>query len=232
MKASEELVHQIVHTFRANTQESNRPAMEAYMKHHFLFYGIKTPDRNKLLRPILKEFKSISQTERMEAAFLLFSQDERENHYAALSLLEKGAKNIPRSAIGAYHELLKTKPWWDTVDMIASKLCGRYFKQYPEYLVSITESWRNSPNMWVRRSSLLHQLSYKTDTNKELLFATIEQLKGEKVFFIEKAIGWSLREYSKTSPKEVIAFLETTECRPLSRREGLKWMKNKGLLHT
>ncbi|UOQ43232.1 DNA alkylation repair protein [Halobacillus salinarum] len=232
MNRSDQFSQVIWNTLNEHANENNRPAMEAYMKHRFAFFGIKTPERKQLLKPLWKEYKDISETERLETAKLLFSKKERECHYAGLALLERGANKSPRSAVGFYHELLKTHSWWDTVDMIAANLCGEYFRRFPEYLVPVTESWRSSTNMWVRRSSLLHQLSYKEKTNEALLFSTVDLLKEEKEFFIEKAIGWALREYSKTEPERVINYLEQTDCRPLSRREGLKWLKNKGMITT
>lgn len=223
---SDEIVQQIVIKLRKNENEENRAQMEAYMKNHFSFLGIKTPQRKQLLKPILNNCRSISATERYLIAWKLFNEKEREFHYAALALLEMGAKKAPVSAIGFYKELLMRNSWWDSVDMIASNLCGAFFKQHPHLLVPITEEWRRSHDMWVRRSSLLHQLKFKELTNERLLFETIDILKHEQEFFLEKAIGWSLREYSKTNPDAVKSYIETTELRPLSRREGLRWLKS------
>ncbi|WP_079480915.1 DNA alkylation repair protein [Halobacillus salinus] len=230
MGGSEEITRRIVETFSEHRNDENRQGMEKYMKHHFAFFGIKAPEQKKLLSPILKEFRGISEEERFEAAHLLFQQRERECHYAALSLLEKGKKFISRGAIDEYKKLLMTESWWDTVDVLAAKLCGGYFLMYPDQLIPVTKEWRQSDNMWVRRSSVLHQLKFKDMTDERLLFETVEVLKNEKEFFIEKAIGWALREYSKTAPEAVQDFINNTELRPLSRREGLKWMKNKGLI--
>ncbi|MCA0969468.1 DNA alkylation repair protein [Halobacillus litoralis] len=231
MVRSHELAGAVVQVFADNQNEKNREGMEAYMKHHFRFFGIKAPEQKKLLSPLLKEYKKLTESERIETARLLFKEEQRECHYAALTILDKGKKEAERSVIDVYKELLMTHSWWDTVDTIASKLCGSYFMKYPDELVPITESWRQSENMWVRRSSVLHQLKFKEETNAPLLYETIGALKGEKEFFIEKAIGWALREYSKSDPESVKAFIEKTDLRPLSRREGLKWMKNKGMLN-
>ncbi|MBA2174362.1 DNA alkylation repair protein [Halobacillus locisalis] len=230
MTISRDLTNAIVCVYEANRNDTNRERMEAYMKNHFSFFGIKAPEQKKLLTPILKEYKTISEPERFETARLLFQQNERECHYAALTLLEKGMKKMPEYAIDVYKELLVTNSWWDTVDMIAAKLCGHYFLTYPSKLEPVTKKWRQSDNLWVRRSSVLHQLKYKEQTQEELLFDTVRVLKDEREFFIEKAIGWALREYSKTDADAVQTFLATTDVRPLSRREGLKWVKNNGLL--
>ncbi|RWZ60922.1 hypothetical protein EQV77_05675 [Halobacillus fulvus] len=229
MNKSRELRDQIIDAFEKNKNEEQRPSMEAYMKNHFSFYGIKTPERKAMLAPILKEHR-LSETERLETVRLLFQEEFRECQYAGLALLEKDRKQVALSTIGFYKELLVTAPWWDTVDMIASRLCGNYFKIYPDMLKPITEEWRRSPDKWVRRSSMLHQLSYKETTDQALLFDTALHLKDERDFFIEKAIGWALREYSKTDAAGVAAFVQNHEWRPLTRREALKWMKSKGIL--
>lgn len=230
MKRSEALTSIIVETFSKHRNEENREGMEAYMKHHFSFFGIKAPEQKQLLTPILKEYRDLSEAERFESVELLFQQKERECHYAGLTILDKGKKTASESSISFYKKLLMTHSWWDTVDTLAAKLCGTYFLTYSDQLVPVTKQWCQSENMWVRRSSLLHQLKFKEETNERLLFETIEALKNEREFFIEKAIGWALREYSKTEPEVVQRFIEKTDLRPLSRREGLKWMKNNGMI--
>ncbi|WP_051254592.1 DNA alkylation repair protein [Halobacillus kuroshimensis] len=225
--STERIVSEINAALAEHRDDQQRQPMETYMKNHFPFYGIKTPERKKILAPFVNDSKTFREKERFEVAFQLFQMPERECHYAALAVLEKGKKAVSPEAVEFYRELLLTKPWWDTVDMIASHLCGEYFKLYPQQLRPYTEQFRDSDFMWLRRAALLFQLKYKGETDQALLFETILCLKDEKEFFIEKAIGWALREYSKTDHDAVIDFLSTHECRPLSRREGLKWLKNK-----
>lgn len=227
MDHASEFCKRVTIALAENRCEENREAMERYMKNHFPFFGIKSPERKRIVAPLMKEYRGIDAEGRLKAALFLFQKPERECHYTALAFLEKGVRKAPEQAIETYKQLLQTKPWWDTVDPIASNLCGRYFLRYPDKLAPFTEAWQKSDHMWVRRSSLLHQLKYKEKTDEELLFRTIDTLKSEKEFFIEKAIGWALREYSKTNAEAVVRFLETTDVRPLSRREGLKWLKNK-----
>jgi 3-methyladenine DNA glycosylase AlkD len=227
LERASEFCEKVTTALAEHRNEENREAMEKYMKNHFSFFGIKSPERKRIVAPVMKEFQGISEEERLKAALLLFQKPERECQYTALAFLEKGVKKAPEQAIDTYKQLLQTKSWWDTVDPIASNLCGGYFLRYPDKLSPYTEAWRKADHMWVRRSSVLHQLKYKEKTEEALLFRTIDTLKSEKEFFIEKAIGWALREYSKTNAEAVVHFLETTDVRPLSQREGLKWLKNK-----
>ena len=118
----------------------------------------------------------------------------------------------------------------DTVDFLASNMVGMHFKRFPNLIPEYTSKWMASGNIWLQRTCLLYQLKYKENTNTSLLYSWIHSLMDSKEFFIQKAIGWILREYSKTAPAEVIDFIHNTNLKPLSKREGLKWMKNKGII--
>ncbi len=121
-------------------------------------------------------------------------------------------------------QLILTKSWWDTVDGLASWVCGPYFLKFPEKKRPITDAWAISENMWLRRTSIIFQLGYKRKNDTELLFKHIELNLGTKEFFINKAIGWSLREYAKTDAGLVSDYVKQMEKKlhPLSVREALK----------
>ena len=114
------------------------------------------------------------------------------------------------------------------MDGIASWLVGEHFKRFPKLIKPYTEKWMKSGNMWLQRTVILFQLGYKDKTDVKLLFKNIKKCMDSKEFFIRKAIGWALREYSKTNAQAVINFVENNELAPLSKREALKWLKNQG----
>ena len=117
---------------------------------------------------------------------------------------------------------LLNKSWWDTVDCIASEWLGPYFKMFPEKIQSVTLSWNTSSNKWLQRSSIMFQKAYKKNTDTELLVKYILHCSKSKDFFIQKAIGWALREYSKTDSEWVKQFVNKNELATLSKREALK----------
>lgn len=126
--------------------------------------------------------------------------------------------------------MIVEKSWWDTIDFIAVNLVGPYFKQYPDQIPTVTQGWMASQNIWLQRTCILFQLKYKNNVDLVLLDGFIQQLKDSREFFIRKAIGWMLREYSKTDADFVIQYLKDNKLSGLSEREALKWLKNKGLL--
>jgi len=119
------------------------------------------------------------------------------------------------------------KSWWDTIDFLSPKIVGEYFKLYPETIENQIEKWIHSNNMWLQRSCLIFQLKYKETLNTQLLTHIIQSLLCSKEFFINKAIGWILREYSKTNPQWVIKFVHTNTLNTLSKREALKFINRK-----
>lgn len=116
------------------------------------------------------------------------------------------------------------KSWWDTVDFIAAKLMGEYFTKFPEQRAIYVKKWIDSNNIWLQRCALLFQLKYKENLDTALLGAVINSLLGSKEFFINKAIGWILREYSKTNPNWVMEFANKTALGNLSKKEALRWI--------
>jgi len=129
-------------------------------------------------------------------------------------LLPKSTKTIEYT--------ITQKSWWDTVDSIAGGTVGIHFRRFPEVREKYLAKWRASDNFWLRRTTILFQLNYKKETDFELLCDIIRENLGSKEFFINKAIGWALRQYARSDPKAVKKFVKATPLHPLSRREAMK----------
>jgi len=213
--------------FRTYANTEAAVPMAAYMRERFPFLGIRTPDRNRLLREFMKANPLPKGEELVHAAGGVWSLPEREFQYIAMVLYEKHRKHAEQSHIDILEGLITDKSWWDTVDLIASRLIGFHLAKYPELMASYTERWIASDNFWLQRTALLYQLSYKKNTDEERLFRYIRSVAKEKEFFIRKAIGWALREYSKTNEDAVRRFVAETELSPLSQKEALKYVERK-----
>jgi len=210
----------ILHTFQSARDPENAIPMKAYMKHHFDFLGIKSPGRRELSKPFLNKNALLPPDQAWTVILELWALPEREFQYFGMELAGKYIRLLNRSWIDHYQYMITHKSWWDTVDFIAVNLVGPYFRLYPEMIGKITGKWMNSGNIWLQRSCLLFQLKYKKETNRDLLASFILPLASSGEFFIAKAIGWSLREYSKTSPDWVRSFISNHELHPLSKKEG------------
>ncbi|WP_240189797.1 DNA alkylation repair protein [Bacillus sp. P14.5] len=211
--------------FKGHANKDNAEPMKAYMRNQFEFLGIRTPERKIVLREFLKENGAPSLEELPEIARTLWKQPEREFQYLALALLDKNRNRLQPEHLSLIEELIVTKSWWDTIDTIAARIAGFVIKKFPVEGGVFLEKWIASDNFWLNRTAILYQLSYKEETDEDKLFSYIKQHASSKEFFIEKAIGWALREYSKTAPEKVAGFIEEEELRPLSKREGLKHLK-------
>jgi 3-methyladenine DNA glycosylase AlkD len=212
----------LIDFFNANCNASLSPAMEKYMLGQFSFLGIKSPERKQLLRQFLQNYGYPDAAHLEAFVKQLWQTPGRELHYAAMEIASRKTFLKDSERIILIEWMIAHESWWDTVDFIASNMAGVWFKLHPQEILPVTSRWMASGNIWLQRTCLLFQLKYRHETDAGLLFGFIEQLASEKEFFIRKAIGWALREYSKTEADEVMQFVETHTLSPLSRREALK----------
>lgn len=197
----------------------------AYMKNKFVYYGIPKPQRARLQKECFKSYPITSESELVSIIDYLWTLEQREFQYAAMDLSQKYHKLWTPDMFELFEKLIRTKSWWDTVDTIASNIIGKLLFNNPN-LQSRMDAWIADPDFWVRRTALIYQLRYKSETNHEKLFLYCAKTMHEKEFFIRKAIGWALREYSKTSPGKAQEFIETNKSSlsGLSIKEGSKYL--------
>jgi 3-methyladenine DNA glycosylase AlkD len=202
--------------------------MKQYMRNQFEYFGIQTPELQKIFRTRLSSFGT-PEIEDMDSMVRdLWKQPEREFQHCGMYLLDKRLTRLDPSHIPLLEHCITTRAWWDTVDHLATHQVAYLFRHYPAARKGSIRKWDPSDNIWLNRSALLFQLKYKQHTDAALLFRLVENHAGSEEFFIQKAIGWALREYSKTAPEEVRAFIEGTELKALSRREALKHLEKTG----
>ncbi len=204
-------------------RDNHRAAdMSRYMKNLFPFVGIPSPERKEIFKQHhtkngLPEYKDL-----FAIIKSCYAQPEREYHYFAIDLAGKFAKKADESFVPVMEFLISNNSWWDSVDSVASHCTRAFFKRNVFLQKRVTRKWMNSGNIWLQRSALLFQLNYKKETNETLLYSYIGELRHSKEFFIQKAIGWALREYAKTNKKSVAGFIKSTPLKPLSIREAQK----------
>jgi len=197
--------------------------MQAYMKTSQPFYGVQAGPRRKSFKQVAKNFKDLTRQEYEQVIFELWNGEYREDMYQALEVAEHYKAYRDLASWPIYDRLVKTAPHWDTLDWIAGKIVSPLVLQHRELEERLVE-WSKDNNFWVRRASLLAHLHHKEQTNKALLADTILTLAHEEEFFIRKAIGWILRDYSYANPEWVETFVNEheTELSGLSKREALK----------
>jgi len=206
--------------------------MAAYMKTDMPFWGIQKPDREPIYRELAKKFAPANYDEYSQVILKLWSGKHREDKYAALDYAVRCKKFIDTSMIPLYEELVRDGAWWDLVDPLATLLVGIAFMNDQKSVKPIMKEWINDDDMWIRRTAILSMNKHKEKTDEKLLYDFCIRRAHEKEFFIRKAIGWALREYSYVSPDSVIKFLRTNKEKlsPLSYREGAKQLVRNGLM--
>ena len=213
----------LTRSYNENASPEKAGPMENYMKNNFPFYGIKTELRRSLHKAAVEDHKEEVKSNARKIALDLYSRSQREYHYSAIEILMKELKKkFVKEDIGLIEKLLVTHSWWDSADTISKYLLGGYLQQFPEATYSVIDRFSASDNMWLNRAAIIFQLGYKNDTNAALLFSECERHRHSKEFFIQKAIGWALREYGKTDAEAVKKFVARANLKPLSNREALK----------
>ena len=197
--------------------------MAAYMRNQFPFLGIPAPIRKKATHTFFKEAAKKSEIN-FDFVSICFEKNEREFHYAGADYILAIQHLLEPHHLPSLKIFIQTKSWWDTVDVFDGAV-GIIVQRNPE-AKSVMLEWSQDENIWVRRVAIDHQLLFKEKTDEELLGKIIQNNLGSKEFFINKAIGWSLRDYSKTNPQWVAGFIEEhrEKLAPLSIREGSKYL--------
>ena len=208
--------------FNAAANRERAVYMKKYLKDRFGFLGISTPEMRSIQKNFFRDNGLPAMDEMDGLVRFLWDLPEREYQHFAMEMMEKFVKRLPESFIHTYEFLLTNKSWWDTVDMIAARLVGVHFRRFPHLAKPYTQKWLHSGDIWLQRTVLIFQIKYRKETDLDLLASAINELSGSGEFFIRKAIGWSLREYSKTDPQWVVDFVDRASISNFSRKEALK----------
>ncbi|MCL2371458.1 DNA alkylation repair protein [Candidatus Saccharibacteria bacterium] len=211
-----------------------------YMRNLFPHYGVRASERDKLFKPL---WDSKTDPLDWQLVFDLWNEDMREMQYIAVWYLHTRKDQLTKSDIPNLKKLAQTKQWWDTID----GMCGLFgdLAQNDESVKQTMLEWSTDDDFWIRRIAIQHQLHLRDKTDTELLAKTIKNNFGEKersspstdglnqeqnrAFFINKSIGWVLREYAKTNPGWVRKFIDENKDRmaKLSVREASKHLGKK-----
>jgi len=211
----------------ARADPSKAPAMQAYMKSAMPYYGVPSPGQAEIWRELFPRFPAATLQQWRNAALALWRGARfREERYAALAWtgLRLYREYQTPDVLPLYEEFIISGAWWDYVDLIASRRVGPILTSHPRPVAALMRRWSRDRNLWKRRTAILAQLGFKERTDVELLYACIEPNLDDREFFIRKAIGWALRQYAWTNPREVARYVRAQGDRlsPLSRREAVK----------
>ena len=203
------------------------PRMQAYMKSVMPYHGVPAPAVRAACRKVFQEVPLPSAAAWRRAVLALWRGARfREERYGAIELTGiRGALPFQDlDALPMYEEMIVTGAWWDYVDAIATQRLGDLLRRFPKPMRREMLTWSRSGDLWKRRSAILCQIGFKGETDLGLLYASIEPALSSREFFLRKAIGWALRQYAWTDPKEVARYVRAhlAELSPLSRREALK----------
>eukprot|EP00339_Tiarina_fusa_P016118 CAMPEP_0117042210 /NCGR_PEP_ID=MMETSP0472-20121206/29411_1 /TAXON_ID=693140 ORGANISM="Tiarina fusus, Strain LIS" /NCGR_SAMPLE_ID=MMETSP0472 /ASSEMBLY_ACC=CAM_ASM_000603 /LENGTH=222 /DNA_ID=CAMNT_0004753393 /DNA_START=45 /DNA_END=713 /DNA_ORIENTATION=+ len=219
------LIEALGKSFKESGKAARAAGQKKYLRNQFECFGLTSPERRALQKIAVQKHPIKDYQELVDTVHALWSKEERDFHHSGMELWGTYEKMWTTDTLAEFKKCITCNSWWDTVDHLASNCVGKLIQKYPE-LQKEMSNWIVDDDLWVRRTALLHQLKYKGKTDEELLFSFCEKTMDEKDFFIRKAVGWVLREYSKTSSDSVKQFIEKNRenLSPLSIREGSKYL--------
>ena len=226
-RADHRLIATLRERLRAHADPVRAAQQQAYMKSTIPNLGIVAPT---LRRTCIDTFRDheLTDADAWQATVLALWRTftHREERHAAVELLRfrPYQRWYSLDLLPLLEELITTGAWWDFVDSIAPSVVGSLLRAEPAAMRRVLKRWSTHDDFWLRRSAIIAQLKFKADTDVSLLFKLMEPSLESKEFFLRKAIGWSLREHSKTDADAVIDYVRRNEARlsGLSRREALK----------
>jgi 3-methyladenine DNA glycosylase AlkD len=200
--------------------------MQAYMKTDMPFHGVQSTARRQVGRMLKAAFPVGDNEDYRAQVAALWSMPHREEKYLAIDWAVGHRRFVTMDNLDLFRRLIVEGAWWDLVDPVATGLVGRLLLDHRPSMTATLYDWVDDPDLWIRRTALISQVGHKSKTDAAMLFDFCLRRAGEKEFFIRKAIGWALRDFSKTDPGAVGGFLAEHGHRlsGLSMREASKYV--------
>jgi 3-methyladenine DNA glycosylase AlkD len=223
MQTANQWYETVSRTFAAAGNAERAAGQSWYMKHKFVYFGLKMPEWMAITKAFFKSHGLPAISILDDLVELCFEDDHREMQYFAIEAVQRHLKKQPATYIIQLEWLITTKSWWDSVDWIA-KLVGMFFQMHPQLIQPVTERWMSSGNIWLQRVCIIFQLSYKDKTDTVLMFKYILQVAESKEFFLRKGAGWALRQHSRVDGDLIRKFVDahTDQLSGLTKREALR----------
>jgi 3-methyladenine DNA glycosylase AlkD len=218
------ILDQLEESLVQHAQPEQASGMKAYMKQKFDYIGIQKPLRAQISKPFLKQLNDLK-ADPAEILRFCWAKHEREWQYIGMDYALKAKKLWKADWLTTMEYCITHKSWWDTVDALAVHGVGGWLQDRSELRVLTVERWRHSEALWLERTAILFQLMYKKETDAALLADLCLQFAHSKEFFIQKAMGWALRQYARTNCIWVRDFVATHPLPKLTQREALKHQK-------
>ncbi|MGJ0384326.1 DNA alkylation repair protein [Paenarthrobacter nicotinovorans] len=222
-----ELVESIRLKLRSEADPERARGAQAYMKSEMPSYGVTVPGVRRIVKAAAKAFPPTSPEELRSAALTLWREAEaREERYAAIDLTGLRMVKEDLLMLPVYEEIIRTGAWWDLVDGVSHRICALLLA-HRDTMTPVLLRWAEDGDMWIRRAAITSQLGAKSATDRVLLAEVITANLADKEFFVRKAIGWALREFSKTDADWVRGFVQENAqaLSPLSAREATRLLK-------
>ena len=100
---------------------------------------------------------------------------------------------------------------WEHSDDL-SKIYAQICEENPDWVLPWLEKWNRSNNPWERRQSVVGLLEYSQKRQKVQSFKTlisfVTPLLDDSEYYVQKGVGWTLREIFNIYPEPTLKYLQ------------------------
>ncbi len=201
-------------------------SQKRYLKSEREHLGVTVPDNRRAVRRRVVRRPGVTHDALVAFVRALWDSGPYDCRLAAVLALEARPDLLDPDDLPLLRTLVSDAETWALVDPLAAGVLGRLIVAHPEVGAEL-DGWARDPNFWVRRAALLSQLApLRAGYDFGRFAAYADAMLEEREFFIRKAIGWVLRDYGRTHPDTVTAWLAPRRARAsgVTMREAVKYL--------
>jgi 3-methyladenine DNA glycosylase AlkD len=194
-----------------------------YQKSRWEHWGVSLPNMDVAMRETLGD---LSQDEALALCRRLWREPVWDLKIVAGRILARKSIAPDAKVWDFVTERMADLDGWAVADNLAT-VASRCLIEDPSRL-AVVEAWIENPHLWTRRAALVFTLPWAEEKrDPERMLGWAARLAEDREWFIQKAIGWWLRELSKRDPKRVRRFLNEHggKLKGVARREATKYLK-------
>lgn len=119
-------------------------------------------------------------------------------------------KDITKQEFNVLKTWINRVNCWEHSDDL-SKIYAHVLENNPEWVIPVFRKWNKAKCPWKRRQSIVGLLEYTSKRKKILPFAElisfVEPLLEDKEYYVQKGVGWTLREIYNAYPQKTLSYL-------------------------
>ena len=201
---------------------ANKKVAQRYEKYHkydgHCSYGIRTPDRDRLLKSYKQRISELSCKDTLALALMFFRDGVEEAILAGNFILQTNIGCLGVAHLTFLDHALNCFNSWSTIDNFCIDVLQPLLIKYPQEALNLITNWNKSKNMWKRRASMVAFVRKCGESGKftKPALALCENLLGDKEDLVRIGVGWCLKDLMRGDKGKVLRYVKELRRRGVS----------------